>query len=201
MVPTRRVRSKEKKITSSKVPKTNPQQQRYLKTRFRKTKPVAKQSSVPPNQRIWRRTAVQTKPKVHKKLPKLFRMDRHTGLPVDYERTVQRVMHYVNPQLANRPSAEGVLENLLAKALVEAMRQSDGGMMQTTNMQSLFKGHCKCHRTRLLPSVNDSKREANDSLSQFHSACKRGPCPSPKPKLGPTYTSKFNFNQLKIKSC
>ncbi|XP_016956579.1 uncharacterized protein LOC108029039 [Drosophila biarmipes] len=202
MLSTKRVLSKsmaKKKTTAKKVPKTDPQQQRFLKTRFKANKPIKKQSSVPPSQRIWRRTAVQTKPKLTKRIPKLFRMDRHTGLPVDYERTVQRVMHYVNPHLANRPRTEQVLEELLAKLLAEVVRQ--GGHHQNTQLRSLLKDHCNCRRKDMVRSKSEQRRrEANESLDQFHSACKRGPFRLASPKLGPTCISKFNFNQLRIKS-
>ncbi|XP_037710665.1 uncharacterized protein LOC119547741 [Drosophila subpulchrella] len=200
MLSTKRGRAKsmpKKKGSVKKVPKTDPQQQRFLKTRFRANKPISK-PSVPPNQRIWRKTVVQTKPKIQKRIPKLFRMDQHTGLPVDYERTVQRVMHYVNPHLASRPSAEQVLEELLAKMLAEIVRH---GGHQNTQLRSLLGDHCNCRRRDMVRSKSEqSRREANESLDQFHSACKRGPCRLPSPKLGPTYMSKFNFNQLRIKS-
>ncbi|XP_017015073.2 uncharacterized protein [Drosophila takahashii] len=204
MLSTKPVRVKsmaKKKSSAQKKPKTDPQQQRFLKTRFQSAnRPISKQSSVPPSQRIWRRTVVQKKPKQKTRIPKLFRMDRHTGLPVDYERTVHQVMHYVNPHLASRPNPEQVLEHLLAKMLAEILRQG-GHQNANSQLRSLLHDHCNCHRTNTISSKEaQSQREANESLSQFHSACKRGPCRLPRPKLGPTYMSKFNFNQLKIKS-
>ncbi|EDV57710.1 uncharacterized protein LOC6542414 [Drosophila erecta] len=190
-----------KRITGVKVPRTDTRQQFYLKTRFQATRPCQKQSSVPPSQRIWRRTVVQTKPKVRTRIPKLFRMDRHTGLPVDYERTVNQVMHYVNPHLHNPPSAELVLEQLLAKMLAEVVRQGGHCCQDTTQLWSLLKNRSHCRSSsHFLTKAEKDKREANESLSQFHSACKRRPSPTHSPKLGPTYMSKFNFNQLRIKS-
>eukprot|EP00099_Drosophila_melanogaster_P017859 NP_608820.1 uncharacterized protein Dmel_CG15425 [Drosophila melanogaster] len=201
---TRRARAKivtKKKITGRKVPRTDPQQQFYLKNRFNATRPRPKQSTVPPSQRIWRRTVVQTKPKIKTKIPRLFRMDRNTGLPVDYERTVNQVMQYVNPNLRNPPSAEKVLEELLTKMLTEVVRQGGRCCREHSQLRSLLKNRCHCHRSsQFLSKAEKARFEANESLSQFHSACKRGPCRIPSTKLGPTYMSKFNFNQLKIKS-
>ncbi|KAH8352156.1 hypothetical protein KR084_002321 [Drosophila pseudotakahashii] len=203
MLSTKPVRVKslaKKKSSAKKKPKTDPQQQRFLKNRFQAKRPISKQSSVTPSQRIWRRTMVQTKPKLKSRIPKLFRMDRHTGLPVDYERTVHRVMHYVNPHLADRPNPEQLLEQLLAKMLAEVLRQG-GHHHANTQLRSLLHDHCNCHRTNTIFRKDErNQSEANESLSQFHSACKRGPCRLPRTKLGPTYMSKFNFNKLKIKS-
>ncbi|XP_016987960.1 uncharacterized protein LOC108050688 [Drosophila rhopaloa] len=203
MLSVRRVRAKtsvKKRTTGRKVPKMDPQQQRYLKTRFKTTRPNSK-SSVPPNQRIWRRTVVQTKPKQKSKIPKIFRMDRVTGLPVDYERTVQRVMHYVNPHLNNPPSEEEVLEELLTKMFAQLIRRGYESRDQVTRLRSFFKDNCKCQRiSHLLSRSEQNMREANENLCNFHSACKRGPRQILNPNLGPTYMSRFNFNQLRIKS-
>ncbi|KAI8035363.1 uncharacterized protein LOC128253517 [Drosophila gunungcola] len=192
MLSVRRVKAKTiGKNKRMKVPKTDPQQQRFLKTCFKK------KSSVPQNQKVWRRTVVQTKPKKKFKIPKLFRIDRVTGLPVDYEMTVHRVMHYVNPHLSNQQSAEEVLEELLTKMFAKGMIQCCQVHQQVNKLHSLLKNNCKCQQ---ISKIDKDSREANENLSNFHSACKLGPRRILSPKLGPTYMSRFNFNQLRIKS-
>lgn len=69
--------------------------------------------------RVWRKTIVVTKPKVKPRVPRLFRADRNTGLPLDYERTVSRIMRYVNPQHSQSPSPEKILEDHITRQLVE----------------------------------------------------------------------------------
>ncbi|XP_017105392.1 uncharacterized protein [Drosophila bipectinata] len=195
-----------------KVPKTDPQQQRHLKNRFRRApipgrnKSFVAQSSVPPSQRVWRRTAVRTKPKPKVKLPRLFRLDHLTGLPVDYEKTVERVMHYVNPHLGNRPNAEQMLEELLTSMFAEVMRQGCRDRLGSHQLRAMLKNSkgCSCpmgqylNKCDLNSQSEKDRRETNESLQHFHSACKRGPRQPQSSR--PTYTSKFNFNQLKIKS-
>ncbi|EDV30759.1 uncharacterized protein Dana_GF15017 [Drosophila ananassae] len=202
----------------TRVPKTNPKQQRHLKRRFMTAprrghnKNLAAQSPLPPSQRVWRRTAVRTKPKPKVKLPRLFRLDRLTGLPVDYEKTVERVMHYVNPHLDHRPNPEQMLEDMLTNMFAEAVRQgcrnhpqvfSHLGAHQLRALLKDSKG-CTCpmgkylNKSDMNAQSEKDRRETNESLQHFHSACKRGPR-SPH-STRPTYTSKFNFNQLRIKS-
>ncbi|XP_017046098.1 uncharacterized protein LOC108091417 [Drosophila ficusphila] len=191
-----KARSKRKNLVV-KVPIRNPKQQRFLKTRFKASRRVSKQFSVPPNLRVWRRTAVQTKLKPKTNLPKLFRLDRLTGLPVDYEQTVQQVMHYVNPRLVSKPNAEQVMEELLTKMFVEVARQDCRKRMRADQLKSFLK---QKYSSRQMDELEQTRREANESLSHFHSACKQGPRREPGSKLVPTYMSKFNFNQLRIKS-
>ncbi|EDW39927.1 GL14000 [Drosophila persimilis] len=157
------------KKKSQKVSKSSSKQQSQLKTLFRasnfkttpQSNPVKRRAPVPPNQRVWRKTIVRTKPKKEAKLPRLFRADRRTGLPLDYERTVEHVMNYVNPYIGSRRrrTPEEELEEVMANMFVQL----------------------------------------NAALSDFYSACKRGPARTGSP-LGPTRKSRFNYNQLKIKS-
>ncbi|KAH8333800.1 hypothetical protein KR059_003440 [Drosophila kikkawai] len=220
---------RKKKVTfPKKVNKIEPQKQSVLKNLFvsqrsgnQKRSPASRRS--PPSQQVWRRTVYRNKPKAKPKdkLPRLFRLDDQTGLPVDYEQTVERVMHYVNPHLASRPNTEQVMEELLTGMFMEVVRQSSPdprccrdekalGCMccrdhQTKRyLQSLLKAHpCRwnqfSNKDESQEPLKQSKLKANKDLSDFHSACKRGPRPISF-KLGPTQASKFNFNQLRIKS-
>lgn len=174
---------KMKKTTVKKVPKTDPKQQRVLKSLFKarsgkkKSSGFRRPSARPPSQRVWRRTVVRPKPKPNPndKLPKLFRMDQETGLPVDYERTVERVMHYVNPHLVQRPNAEQVLEELLTNMFVEVVRMGSRDQQGTRHLQNLLKDQ-PCRLGQFLNRVkkdNQPKqgtRETNDILGDFHSA-------------------------------
>lgn len=174
---------------AARVPQTNPKEQRHLKNRFMsaprpgRNKHLVAHRPLPPSQRVWRRTAVRTKPKPKVKLPRLFRLDRLTGLPVDYEKTVERVMHYVNPHLGHRPNPEQALEEMLTNMFAEAVRQG------CRNHHQVF-GHLGVHQLRAM--LKDSKggtcpmgqyvnksdmsaqsekdrRETNESLQHFHS--------------------------------
>ncbi|XP_020799190.1 uncharacterized protein LOC110177018 [Drosophila serrata] len=220
---------KKKRTISKKVPKTNPKQQSVLKnlfvtqrTNIKKRSSGTRRPSAPPqNQQVWRRTVLRNKPKPKPKdkLPRLFRMDDQTGLPVDYEQTVERVMHYVNPHLSCRPNTDLMMEELLTNMFMDVVQQrcpyrkaqtpthmccqngrATGGMCcrdhQTKHyLQSLLKTYPCC----LDEPIKQSTQEANEDLSDFHSACKRGPRQI-SAKLGPTQASKFNFNQLRIRS-
>ncbi|KAH8283111.1 hypothetical protein KR054_012272 [Drosophila jambulina] len=225
---------KKKRTSPKKIPKTDSKQQSILKNIFvnqksgiKKRSSGSRRPSGPPasQQQVWRRTVYRNKPKPKPKdkVPRLFRMDDQTGLPVDYERTVERVMHYVNPHLASRPNADLVMEDLLAKMFMDVMRngcpnpkipahmccrdgRAPGGMCcrdhQTKRyLQTLLKAHpCRLGQfPSHEPVKHQSKQEANVDLTDFHSACKRGPRKI-SPQLGPTKASKFNFNELRIRS-
>ncbi|KAH8279611.1 hypothetical protein KR018_007881, partial [Drosophila ironensis] len=191
------------------MPRTNPKQQSHLKRQFRAAKTGPKRKAVPMEHRVWRRTTVRLKPKPVTKMPRLFRVDRRTGLPLDYERTVERVMSYVNPHIIYRPSAEEMLEESLAKMFAELMRQGNRNQSGRLQLQTLLKDcrGCHCPMGQFLDKAEKSfqadpternRQETNDTLKHFHSACKRGPRNIR--SVGPTYKSKFNFNQLRITS-
>lgn len=211
-----------------KVPRSSPQQQSQLKTLFRavnfKTTPqgnpvkAKRQAPVPPEQRVWRKTIVRSKPKKKEvKLPRLFRADRRTGLPVDYERTVEHVMHYVNPHIGSKRkrTPEEELEEVMTNMFVELIQQ--GGAHQdpcqiTQRLRSMLQsgqynargsgqwhGNCNCLLGKCTKSPRSDGRRQNADLSDFYSACKRGPPPTISP-LGPTRQSRFNYNQLKLRS-
>ncbi|KAH8244556.1 hypothetical protein KR038_000695 [Drosophila bunnanda] len=210
---------KKKRIVKKKLPKTNPNQQSVLKNLFvtqrcntkKRSSATRRPSAPPPSQQVWRRTVLRNKPKPKPKdkLPRLFRMDDQTGLPLDYEQTVERVMHYVNPHLTSRPNAELVMEELLTKMFMEVVHQRCP--YRKVNMccrdEKAPRDMCcrhhqtslKTHPCRLGQYIKQTKQEANEDLKDFHSACKRGPRHI-SPKLGPTQASKFNFNQLRIRS-
>ncbi|XP_034473596.1 uncharacterized protein LOC117781001 [Drosophila innubila] len=146
------------------------------------------------SQRVWRKTIVFTKTKPKMKLPRLFRADRLTGLPVDYERTVSKIMHYVNPHLSSSPSPDQLMEELLTRTLVGYV-----GNWNCSNQSPQFlKHHMRIILRNQVPQSieNDFRNDAD--LCQFHCACKRKPVPPE--ALIPTYKSKFNYNNLKIKS-
>ncbi|KAL7742454.1 hypothetical protein ACLKA6_019084 [Drosophila palustris] len=145
-------------------------------------------------QRVWRKTIVLTKTKPKCKLPKLFRADRLTGLPVDYERTVSRIMHYVNPHLSSSPSPDQLMEQLLTRTLVSYV----GNWKCSNRSPQFLKHHMRSIlRDQAPQSLQENIRNDRD-LGQFHCACKRKPVPAE--TLIPTYKSKFNYNNLKIKS-
>ncbi|KAH8237981.1 hypothetical protein KR032_010059 [Drosophila birchii] len=218
---------KKKRTPPKKLPKTNPKQQTALKNLFvtqrtgtkKRSSRSTRTTTPPPSQQVWRRTVLRNKPKPKPKdkLPRLFRMDDQTGLPMDYEQTVERVMHYVNPHLASRPNAELLMEELLTNMFMELVQQRCASRKVPAHMCCRDKsapGHmcCRDHQTKrylqtLLKTkacqsdeqIKQSKQKANEDLTDFHSACKRGPRHI-SPKLGPTKASKFNFNQLRIRS-
>lgn len=150
----------------------------------------------PPSSKVWRRTIVVIKPKAKKKLPRLFRVDDSTGLPVDYERTVARIMSYVNPQLNKAPSSDAKVAQMLARTVLDIMGKSKGHIRCPHDikqqMQMIFKHH----------TVKESKEKLqhDSDLNKFHCACKRKPSPISDEQI-PTYNSRFNYNRLKIKSC
>ncbi|XP_022230359.2 uncharacterized protein LOC111079473 [Drosophila obscura] len=227
-----------KKKKPQKVPKSSPKQQSQLKTLFRASKfkttsqgnPVKRQAPVPPKQRVWRKTIVRNKPKKKEvKLPRLFRADRRTGLPVDYERTVEHVMHYVNPYIGSRRkrTPEEELEEVMTRMFVELIQQGGAhqdpchiaqqlrSMLQKGQCNGIGKGNgngngkgngqcignCNCQLgEKCTKSPRSDGRRENAELSDFYSACKRGPPATISPLLGPTRKSRFNYNQLKIRS-
>ncbi|XP_026844626.1 uncharacterized protein LOC6595586 [Drosophila persimilis] len=210
------------KKKSQKVSKSSSKQQSQLKTLFRasnfkttpQSNPVKRRAPVPPNQRVWRKTIVRTKPKKEAKLPRLFRADRRTGLPLDYERTVEHVMNYVNPYIGSRRrrTPEEELEEVMANMFVQLVQHGPDHQDPCEITQKLCsmlqnarkdKGHCngKCD-CQMWKCTNNGRNEGlkqNAALSDFYSACKRGPARTGSP-LGPTRKSRFNYNQLKIKS-
>lgn len=164
---------------------------------------VNKYQTKPPSSKMWRRTIIVIKPKKKKKLPRLFRVDNSTGLPVDYERTVARIMSYVNPQLNKAPSSDAKVAQMLARTVLDIMGKSKGHIRYPQGhircphdikqqMQMIFKHH----------SVKESKEKLqhDSDLNKFHCACKRKPTPISDEQI-PTYNSRFNYNRLKIKSC
>ncbi|KAH8412144.1 hypothetical protein KR009_000098, partial [Drosophila setifemur] len=200
-----------RKTGAKTMPKTDPKEQRLLKSQFKDrarnrkvTSAPRRPSTVPPCQRVWRRTIIRPKPKPKVRLPRLFRVDRMTGLPLDYERTVERVMHYVNPHLGQRLNNEQVMEELLTNMFAQMVRQDYRNLEvpQHVNrhlLRTMIRENCPQRWSdEKEAQVARDRKEANDSLSHFHSVCKRGPRQSP--RAGPTYSSKFNFNQLRIKS-
>ncbi|KAH8409563.1 hypothetical protein KR222_008528 [Zaprionus bogoriensis] len=163
-------------------------QQRHLQQLFKYS---GKRQAQPPAQRVWRKTVVLDKPKPKVKVPRLFRTDRFTGLPVDYERNVARIMSYVNPQLSQSPSPETIMADILARTLAGLI----GGRNRSSNdikrqMLMILQGHS------IQPSPEDLRYD--EELNHFHCVCKRKPVPSP--SQFPTASSKFNYNGLKIKS-
>ncbi|BFF96210.1 uncharacterized protein DMAD_13453 [Drosophila madeirensis] len=212
------------KKQAQKLPQSSPRQQSQLKTLFRakkfKSSPVQAQSQG----QVWRRTIVRSKPKQEVQLPRLFRADRRTGLPVDYERTVEQVMHYVNPYIHSQAkrTPEQELEELMTNMFVELMQQ--GGAQQNAcqisqQLRAMLQKGCKrrgscdwqrggqCERQmggqcdyqmdRKLPM---NARNENADLSDFYSACKREPQRTASPLAAPTRRSRFNYNQLKLRS-
>ncbi|EDW71190.1 uncharacterized protein [Drosophila virilis] len=163
------------------------QQQRILKQNFRNT---SKRLELPTVHRVWRKTIVRIKPKPRNLVPRLFRVDRLTGLPLDYERTVSRIMHYVNPHIFDDPSPEEQMERLLTRAL--------GGIIDNCSNRCPYYLRNQM-RTFLRSQGSKSTRRTegtdNEDLSQFYCACKRGPIIL---EQAPTYRSKFNYNSLKI---
>ncbi|KAH8360972.1 hypothetical protein KR093_002279, partial [Drosophila rubida] len=140
---------------------------------------------------IWRRTIVLMKTKPKAKLPRIFRADRTTGLPLDYERTVSKIMHYVNPQASKSPSPDQLMEELLTQTLA-------GYLVGSNCCNGSFEEHMRMilQNQRTYGMRKDPRND--EALVDFHCACKRKP--PPPCNLVPTYESKFNYNNLKIKS-
>ncbi|EDW77647.2 uncharacterized protein Dwil_GK24610 [Drosophila willistoni] len=109
-------------------------------------------------------------------VPRLFRVDRLTGLPLDYEQTVDYVMHYVNPHLVHKRSPEQLLEEKLTQMFASLMEQQRGygcGMSRSLIRHKLMSQlRSKGGSTLTLAKAN---REGNMELNEFHTACKRGP--------------------------
>ncbi|XP_034666881.1 uncharacterized protein LOC117900581 [Drosophila subobscura] len=201
---------------AQKLPQSSPKQQSQRKTLFRakkfKSSPVQAQTQG----QVWRRTIVRSKPKQEVQLPRLFRADRRTGLPVDYERTVEQVMHYVNPYIHSQAkrTPEQELEELMTNMFVELIQQ--GGAQQLRAMlQKGCQGSGSCDWQRvgqfdrqmggqcdhqLSKKFPMNARSENADLSDFYSACKRGPQRTASPLAAPTRRSRFNYNQLKLRS-
>ncbi|XP_062133490.1 uncharacterized protein LOC133843779 [Drosophila sulfurigaster albostrigata] len=146
----------------------------------------------PSSQVIWRKTIVLTKVKHKANLPRIFTPDRITGLPLDYERTVSKIMHYVNPQASNSSSPDQLIEEFLTQTLVGYLKN------YTCCDQSSLKKHMRMILQIQGPNVAQSYHRNDEELFEFHCACKRKPIPPV--NIVPTYGSKFNYNNLKIKS-
>ncbi|KAM8718188.1 hypothetical protein ACLKA7_004834 [Drosophila subpalustris] len=175
---------------------TRKRNQQRLRNKNTNTKTNTNTNTITTNRchRVWRKTIVLTKTKPKCKLPKLFRADRLTGLPVDYERTVSRIMHYVNPHLSSSPSPDQLMEQLLTRTLVSYV----GNWKCGNRSPQFLKHHMRSIlRDQAPQSLQENIRNDQD-LGRFHCACKRKPVPAE--TLIPTYKSKFNYNNLKIKS-
>lgn len=153
---------------------------------------ITKRQVKAPIPKMWRKTIVLIKPKPKKVVPKLFRVDRSTGLPVDYERTVSRIMRYVNPQLDKSPSSETKVAKMLARTIVDIMGKSKNRCPADFRQQ--VEMILKHHVTK--PSKDKVQQDLD--LQEFHCACKRRPIINY--DQIPTYNSRFNYNRLKIKS-
>ncbi|SPP79096.1 uncharacterized protein LOC117581908 [Drosophila guanche] len=208
------------KKQAQKLPKSSPKQQSQLKTLFTSKKFKKSPVQAQTQSQVWRRTIVRSKPKQKVQLPRLFRTDRRTGLPVDYERTVEQVMHYVNPYIHSQAkrTPEQELEELMTNMFVELMQQ--GGAQELRSMlqkgckgrgscdwqmggqcERQMGGQCDWQMGRKFPmNPRNDGRQENSDLSAFYNACKRGPQRTPSTLAAPTRRSRFNYNQLKIRS-
>ncbi|KAH8284470.1 hypothetical protein KR044_003326, partial [Drosophila immigrans] len=172
------------------------------------------QQQSPSSQPIWRKTILVNKPKPKTILPRIFRTDRKTGLPLDYERTVSKIMRYVNPQASKSHSPDQLMEELLSQTLVgylESYNRTNGCVFKhhmhmilqnrglnaidkdVRNDENLLEFHCAWLVTHSF-YLQDSKK----NITKIISYSKRKPLPSA--NIVPTYQSKFNYNNLKIKS-
>ncbi|EDW11016.2 uncharacterized protein LOC6575565 [Drosophila mojavensis] len=168
------------------------QQQRILKQNYRNS---GNGQFRRVEHRVWRKTIVVTKPKPKDRVPRLFRADRLTGLPLDYERTVSRIMSYVNPQHSRTPSPEKALENLFSQQLAGIFELCSRNNQCPRAMKNQIRLMLKSYGTK---TPQCSGEADNRNLCEFHSACTRGPTPRPEFQAPPTYKSKFNYNTLRI---
>jgi len=136
------------------------------KTNQRQPKSLVNIQQKAPNNRIWRKTIVfaKTKPKI--KLPRLFRADSLTGLPLDYERTVLKIMHYVNPHLSSSPSPDQLMEELLTRTLVGYVEN----WSRTNQSPQSLKDHL--HMILRNKGTQSAKKDIHndENLCKFHCA-------------------------------
>lgn len=153
---------------------------------------ITKRLVKPPSPKLWRKTIVLIKPKPKKVVPRLFRVDRSTGLPVDYERTVSRIMRQVNPQLVNAPSSDTKMSKMLARTIVEILGKPKNRCPSDIRQQveMILKHH--------VTKPTKEKIQHDKELKHFHCACKRRSTIND--EQIPTYNSRFNYNRLRIKS-
>ncbi|ALC38082.1 CG15425 [Drosophila busckii] len=167
-------------------------QQNYLKHNYI----TVKQEAKPIMRRVWRRTVVQLKPKPKVRVPRLFRMDINTGLPLDYERNVSKIMSYVNPHFARPPNPDQVIEQMLTQALANIVGR--GGDFAAENIRSEILKSMRQH-TAMAKKPSANKQRANYELQQFHKACKRAPAAEQQDELpapAPSRKHKLMYKHL-----